>query len=116
MAVKAPLAAHKALQQFGVFRWIQAVHGVVAGHHSAGLVDSESDLKGPEIQLPQRPLGYHAVAALAAEVGVVAEEMLIAAAHAVFLQSLAVPARHNAAEQRILGEILRVPPVEDGAV
>ena len=104
------------MQDFGAFRRIDAIERIVARHYARRLLHTKRDLEHAEIDFTQGAFGNDAVTAFAGSFGIVAKQVLIGAERACLFQSLCVIACHDACQQRILGEIFRMPPAKDVAM
>ena len=100
--VKAPLAAENIAQQVLVFVAVSTVQPVIRRHKRAHAALFDRGLKRREIDLAQRPLVHDGIGRHAAQLLRVCGKVL--------------HTRELAGEQRVLGEILKVPPAERAAL
>ena len=115
-AVKAPVGAEDVGEQRLVVRAVHAVHGVVGAHDGGGPPLAYGDLKAAEVQLPERAIVHDAVGGKALVLLAVAGEVLETGARALGLDAADEGGGELAREQRVLGEVLEVPPAERAAL
>ena len=114
--VKAPLAAEDIAQQVLVFVAVSTVQPVICRHKRAHTALFYGGLKRRKIDLAQRPLVHDGIGRHAAQLLRVCGKVLHTCAHAGALYAADHRRGELAGEQRVLGEILKVPPAERAAL
>jgi hypothetical protein len=115
-AVEAPLVSQHLLQQEGVLVRVGAVDPVVGRHDRAGPGRLDHDAERGQVDLPQGALIDHGVRRHPAQLLRVGGVVLGAGGDAGRLDAAHVARCHPPREQRVLGEVLEVPPAERRAL
>ena len=110
--VEAPFGTEHVGEQPLVLAAEDAVDLVVGAHDGGGLRLFDDVLERLEIQLPHGLFRGDGVAHEAVVLAVVQREVLERHAHALRLDALHLGGAHDACKQRVLAEILKVPPAE----
>ena len=111
-AVKAPFGAENICEQSLVVRTVDAVQPRVGAHHRGKLALLDGNLKGRQIQLPQRAVIQHRVRGEAAFFLRIYGEVLETGADALRFCAPDEARRQLARQIRILAEIFKVPSAE----
>ena len=114
--LKAPLAPGHVGHQLLVVGGVGAVNLIVGAHQRPGLGLLHRLLEACQVDLPQGPLIHHRVGADPGLLLVVGQVVLHAGPHVPALDALDEPRGALAGDQRVLGEILEVPPAQGAAL
>jgi hypothetical protein len=115
-AVEAPVVTQHAREERLALRRVGAVDLVVGGHDRPRPGLPHHDLEAPEVDLAQRPLRDLHVDDVAVPLVVVGDVVFRRRAHPLRLHALHDRRGHPARHERVLGEVLEVPPSERVAV
>ena len=108
-ARKAPLSPQDVHQKVLVLIRVAPIHLVVGGHNRPGAAILHRDLKGGQIDLSERALIHHRVHRHPAVLPRVDRKVLGAGVHAAALNAPDVSCRHLPGQDRVLGEVLKIP-------
>ena len=112
----APFLPQNAGNQFPVFRGVGAVQQIVGGHNAPNAAFFHDDLKGFQVNFPQRPLRNPGIASEAVGLLVVAAEVLDAGRNILGLNALHHCRRQLPGHQRVFRIILKVPAAQGASV
>ena len=107
---KAPFLPEDIGQKLLVVGAVGAVDLVVGAHDRGRLGNLHCQLKGSQVQLPQGAVIENAVGGKTLVFLTVAGKVLQRCAHTVFLQAPNLRGGQQAGQQRILGEVFKIPP------
>ena len=114
-ALIAPLVPEDVRQKAPALADVGAVDQIVGGHHRGGAALFNDPLEGRQEDLPQSPLLHDVVVDGAHVIGVIADEVLHTGPHPVVLEALDIARSHVAGQHRVLGVVLKAPPVQGTA-